>query len=208
MAPTESGIGRRESLIEKLAKPTPALQGLLVLLGLSLAELAWIHLSKDLIVTVAGTAFGVCTFCAGAVWSMREKVDGALDPDYLSADEYARSRAAHREVRRRSMVQAGIVAVCGLLASTPTLSKLLTGEIYHWMVLAVGVALSRAGYAVLLANAWELQFMEHREKLIHRAKELAEKKALIDSITSSGISQQSFPGWTTGGVELTPPSKH
>lgn len=202
MAAPESGIRRREGLIDAFLVPRPVTQVLLLALGVSLAELAWLHLTPDLLVYVSGLAGPFCMLCATAIWSMRDKVDEALDPDYLDAEEFRKSRRAHRAIRNRSMFQAALVAMCALAAFSPAISKQLTGSIWHWMMLLAGAGVARSAYGYLLAAAWEVQLLEHRERLIQAKKDAEAKSNLEAAIRSGSASALSFPGWTEVGGEL------
>lgn len=205
MAATEGGIGRREGFVDALLTPRRVTHFILIALGVAMSELAWVYLTLDLSVYVSGIAAPFCMLCATAIWSMRDKVESAMDPEYMDAGEFRETRATHRKIRARSMKHAAITVVCALAAAGPAISHQLLGYIYHWMLLMAGAGTAQAAFGYLLANSWETQLMEYRERLVQRAKDREAKSSLENAIRRSEPTPGGFPGWTDVADELKRP---
>ena len=196
MAVGEGEIRGRRQLLELLAVPRPLTRFCLWVLAAALAAAAWQWLPSKLIAYFSGVLAPFCLLCASAVWSMRDKLDEAVDGEHMDAATYRNTVAHANKERRRFMRRAAWTAICALVAGSAALSWQVVGAMWHWMVLAGGIAIAEAAYSYLLANSWEEQVRAFRARKILSSKHVAEKQALLDRIEQSRSDETTSGGWT------------
>lgn len=206
MAPGQGQQRRHRGLVDTLAQPRYLTHVLLVGAGLAAGQLIYQWLDVRLIAYISALAGPLCMVSASAVWSMRDKADGALDGEHLDAQTYIRYRAMAARLRRRSMALAAWVTAAALLAWSPMAAVQTVGAVWQWMTLAGGAAVGEAAYGYLLAAAWERELRAHREREAYRRKSQAEREALLEKL-AAGAPPGGFP-WRASGEPLAPPSTH
>jgi hypothetical protein len=192
MAVGASEVRGHWRLIDQLVVPRPVTHLFLVVSGFALAQLAWVRLSSDLLTYFAGVLGPFCLLCAGAVWGMRDKLDAVIDEESMDASTYRRAVDTAQIGRQRFMWKAVRVTVCALMAASPAISKQLTGDIWHWMVLMAGLGVGDAAFAYLLANSWEEQIRAFKAARVVAKKRKDEQIALEERIVSSAKSGASI----------------
>ena len=196
MAVGEIEIRRRQSFLTKLLAPRWVSIVALVLGGAAVGDLAWRFLPFAIYAYAATLAAPMCMAVAVAAWAMRDKADETFDPDYLAGAEYARSRQVVRDLRVRSMFLAGAATFCAGIAGGPALAAQQLKAVWEWMAIASGTGVGLSAVCFQIAFWWEEQLRAHREGLIATAKELNERKELIERIERSKPNAGDWgPGW-------------
>lgn len=185
MAARQAEIRGRGALTDALLVPRRVTRVLLLCICVVAAQLAWEFLPVKLLAYIAGVAGPFCLLCAGAVWSIRDKADGALSGDGLPVSKFKAYREAARVVRARVFLKSSYVAVCALFAVSPAISNQLAGPIWHWMLICSGIGVAEAAYGYLTAHAWEEELIDLKERHLESAKADAERQQLIDRLSNS-----------------------
>jgi len=178
----------------------PALAGM----GAVVGQLLWVYIdSVKILAWIAGMATPFCMMCTTAVWTMRDRMDEAVDVDQMSAKEFRAFSAMSSEQRARSTTWAAVAGLATLLASTPAISKELADSVWQWMVIGCGISVGTAVYSYLLADFWEKQIRASRHKQKLDAKLRQEINALQREI-SGGSTRDIGPGWSEGNFPVRP----
>lgn len=204
-------IGRRRAprLTLAILAPRRITHLALLALGAGMAQGAWVLLDAKLLAYLAGLAAPFCLLCASVVWSLRERVDGALLTDEMTAEEFSKASEVAEEVRVRSMRRAAFVAVCALFAGSPAAAEQLSGVVWQWMVILGGVAVAEAAFGYLLANAWDEQVRRHRARRLLESKRRSEHDELSRRIHASAkAGRPRIEPWSASDDTLAPSTSH
>lgn len=185
MAAREAELRGSATLTDALLTPRTATRVFLLLVAVGIAHFSWQHLPVKLLAYLAGLAGPFCLLCAGVIWSLREKADEALSGDDLPPERFAACRNASRLVRRRMAVKAAYVVVCALLAIGPAVSNQLVGPVWQWMVFASVIGVAEAAYSYVIANSWEEELIELKDRQRFAAKSEARKLELVTKLKNA-----------------------
>lgn len=182
MAARQAEIRGRNTLTDTLLTPRPVTRLLMLCLCVLMAGAAWHYLPVKLLSYLSGVSGPFCLLCATAIWSLRDKANDALSGDDLPVAKFQSYRDAARAVRVRVSLKAAYVALCSLLAFSPAISNQLAGPIWHWMVIAGGMGVAEATYGYMIANAWEEELIDLKDRHRLAAKVDAQRQALMDRL--------------------------
>lgn len=208
MATGQGQIRSDTDIVAALLVPRPVTRLALLVVGVVLAQVAWWILGKSLLGYVAGIAGPFCVLCATAVWGMRDKADDTLGGSVTSPEQFQRERRAARAVRARSTARAAWAALCGLLAASPAVSLQMTGDIWHWMVLAAGAGTAEAAYSYLIAMSWEDQLIALKDEKRLEELRTAERQRLVAQMEASKVIYSNVTKWDAGQGTLKAVSHH
>jgi hypothetical protein len=192
------------SWFDRLIVPRPISRLVLLLSFGLLAEALFRLLTKEALGYISSVAGALCLMCATAVWSMRDKLDDKINGEHSSAKEFQDLRRLSAKLRRQAMGRSVRVAICAILAASPTLSFTVTKEIWHWMVLLAGVATAEAIYGYMVANLWEEQLIAYRDRLVLASKRAGERSALLAKMTAAKFTSPSARPSTSASPTLLP----
>lgn len=187
-ASTGSTAGR---LITALSTPRPVIRFFLALLlgaiGLALHELVQAKVvSAQLVTYLAGLAGPFALLCLTAIWSMREKIDSALDGEYVDASEFRQQREVAAKLRTRVMRRAAWVALAALAAAGPAIAKSVDLQTSGWMLALAGVGVAEAIYGYMLADRWETELRAMKDRKMLARKRREEQDELVARIVGDG----------------------
>lgn len=192
------------SWFDRLIVPRPISRLVLLICFGLLAEALFRLLTKEALGYISSVAGALCLMCATAVWSMRDKLDDKINGEHSSAKEFQDLRRLSAKLRRQAMSRSVRVAICAILAASPTLSFTVTKEIWHWMVLLAGVATAEAIYGYMVANLWEEQLIAYRDRLVLASKRAGERSALLAKMTAAKFTSPSPRPSTSASPTLLP----
>lgn len=182
-------------LLELLLLPRPITRFALWGLGALAGGAAWLWMPPKLIAYFSGVLGPFCLLCAGAVWSMRDKLDAVIDGEHMDVESYRRTVQSSIAERRRFMTRAAWTAACAMLAVSAAISWQVVGALWQWMPIAGAIAVGESAYSYMLANSWEEALRAFRVRKILDAKREDERERLIQQISASAAPRTGSEGW-------------
>lgn len=184
MVARQSEFGRAVSrLIGWLAVPRRITLPLLLSIGVGASQFIWWYVdSVKILAWLSGLATPFCMMCATVVWSLRDRIDGTIDADLLTSEQYRKLVELTNKHRAKSTALAARTALAALVSAMPAVSNQLIGPVWQSMVLAAGGAVSYSIYAYLIANSWDHEIRAKKNKDRYESKKQRENEELASML--------------------------
>ncbi len=200
--------GNIGKLVSWLAVPRDVTLLILVAIGFSTGQVLWYFVESVKVLSwISGIATPFCMMCATIVWAMRDRLDDAVDMDLMTSQEYQRLIDLSRIQRSRATFWSAITGLMTLVSSFPAVSNQLIGPVWNWMIVGTGGAIAISIYAYLLANHWDHQVREYKNRRRIEGKKRAERQELIERLNESQP-LKSKTGWVDGPSLINPNTMH
>lgn len=191
-------------MFEKLLKPRPITQWVLVALGFSLGYFVFLIAPEKIQAWISGLVAPFCVMCATVIWAMREKIDDVINLEELEPEKFDSYINLINSHRIRSLKYTISTLFLSLGAAMPTIAVQVGFSTNIWMCAFAGASVGASIYNVLIANSWDEKFRAERNKSLFKALKNKRKKDIEEELDESDNFRNKYadkvgPGWKDGG---------